>query len=73
MTKEELSKAIGDIEKQLMENERIYRKYELKRKDELDPETWDIITRLGELSIGLMIAKNDLTRKLREEHGIFII
>lgn len=73
MTKDELSRTIGIIEKQLMENERVYRKYELKTKEELGSEVWDSVIRLGETSVALMIIKNELTTKLRKEYGIFII
>ena len=73
MTKDELSRTIGIIEKQLIENERVYRKYELKTKEELGSEVWDSVIRLGESSVALMIIKNELTTKLREEYGIFII
>lgn len=73
MTKDELTYAIGQIEKQLMENERIYRKYQLKRIDQLDPDLVESVTRIGELSVALMIAKSDIAKKLREEYGIFII
>lgn len=73
MVKDELSRTIGIIEKQLMENERVYRKYELKTKEDLGSEVWDSVIRLGETSVALMIIKNELMTKLRKEYGIFII
>ena len=73
MTEDEMIFAIGQIEKQLNENERVYRKYQLKRIDTLDPDLVEAITRLGEVSVELMIAKSEIAKKLREKYGIFIV
>lgn len=73
MTEDEMIFAIGQIEKQLNENERVYRKYQLKRIDTLDPDLVEAITRLGEVSVELMVAKSEIAKKLREKYGIFIV
>ena len=73
MTEDEMIFAIGQIEKQLNENERVYRKYQLKRIDTLNPDLVEAITRLGEVSVELMVAKSEIAKKLREKYGIFIV
>lgn len=73
MTEDEMIFAIGQIEKQLNENERVYRKYQLKRIDTLDSDLVEAITRLGEVSVELMVAKSEIAKKLREKYGIFIV
>lgn len=72
MEKDILVNTIADIDVQLRRNEEIYRKYQLKTKDELGPELWDLVSRLGEVSVALMIVRNSCAKELREHYGIII-
>lgn len=73
MSIDDMIRYIGQIDMELTRNEDIYRKYQLNRKDDIDPGTWDLINRLAEVSTVLMKTKADLTKKLRDEYGIFIV
>lgn len=72
MSKEELSRKIGEIEKQLMINEDLLRTYQLKKRDDLDSDTWDILEVVATSTTALRSLRAFMADKLREE-GVFIV
>lgn len=73
MSQGELVYAIGQIDKELTRNEEVLAKYRLERKDNIDPEIWDLLNRLGEVSSYLIRTRDKIATDLRDNYGIFII
>ena len=73
MSQGELTYTIGQIDKELTRNEEILSKYRLLRKSNIDPEIWELINRLGEVSSFLMRTRDKIATDLRVNDDIFIV